>query len=109
MAIKCISKASLNKLSTENLLTEIELLKTLKHENIVELKDFEVRIFCLASFKFSYLVAWSWEIYTTESEIFPKDVSVYDEYVGDVSTCHIVCCMFQGWGTHVTIGTSYAK
>ena len=28
-------------MSTENLLTEIELLKLLKHEHIVELKDFE--------------------------------------------------------------------
>ncbi len=43
-AVKCILKEKLNKVSTENLLTEIELLKTLKHENIVELKDFQVRI-----------------------------------------------------------------
>lgn len=40
VAIKCILKTSLNKKSTENLLTEIELLKKLKHEHIVELKDF---------------------------------------------------------------------
>ena len=42
VAIKCVSKSSLNKASTENLLTEIELLKSLKHEHIVELKDFQV-------------------------------------------------------------------
>ena len=41
-AVKCIEKKSLNKNSTENLLTEIKLLKTFKHEHIVELKDFEV-------------------------------------------------------------------
>merc|ERR1712012_1254050 len=41
VAIKCIEKSSLNKASTENLLTEIQLLKTLKHEHIVELKDFQ--------------------------------------------------------------------
>ena len=43
VAIKCVLKTSLNKKSTENLLTEIELLKKLKHEHIVELKDFLVR------------------------------------------------------------------
>jgi len=42
VAIKCVTKASLNRVSTENLLTEIELLKTLRHEHIVELKDFQV-------------------------------------------------------------------
>ena len=41
-AIKCVLKSSLNKASTENLLTEIELLKKLHHENIVDLKDFQV-------------------------------------------------------------------
>lgn len=41
VAVKCVLKKSLNKISTENLLTEIELLKTLKHEHIVQLKDFE--------------------------------------------------------------------
>ncbi|CAL1526109.1 unnamed protein product, partial [Lymnaea stagnalis] len=40
VAIKCVLKSSLNRASTENLLTEIELLKTLKHEHIVTLKDF---------------------------------------------------------------------
>lgn len=40
VAIKCVLKTSLNKRSTENLLTEIALLKKLKHEHIVELKDF---------------------------------------------------------------------
>ena len=43
VAIKCVMKASLNRVSTDNLLTEIELLKTLRHEHIVELKDFQVR------------------------------------------------------------------
>jgi len=43
VAIKCVTKTSLNRVSTENLLTEIELLKTLRHEHIVELKDFQVR------------------------------------------------------------------
>ena len=41
-AIKCIQKHSLSKSATENLLTEIELLKKLDHEHIVKLKDFEV-------------------------------------------------------------------
>nr|XP_054755712.1 serine/threonine-protein kinase ULK3-like [Lytechinus pictus] len=41
VAIKCVSKKSLNKISTENLLQEIEILKKIKHEYIVELKDFQ--------------------------------------------------------------------
>lgn len=41
VAIKCILKSSLNAISKDNLLTEIELLKTLRHEHIVGLKDFE--------------------------------------------------------------------
>eukprot|EP00057_Strongylocentrotus_purpuratus_P033324 XP_790989.3 PREDICTED: serine/threonine-protein kinase ULK3 [Strongylocentrotus purpuratus] len=41
VAVKCVSKKSLNKLSTENLLQEIEILKKIKHEYIVELKDFQ--------------------------------------------------------------------
>lgn len=41
MAVKCVLKKSLNRLSTENLLTEIELLKLLDHKHIVRLKDFD--------------------------------------------------------------------
>lgn len=41
VAIKCISKKTLNKASVENLLTEIEILKAVHHPHIVELKDFQ--------------------------------------------------------------------
>ncbi|NXN27864.1 ULK3 kinase, partial [Nycticryphes semicollaris] len=41
VAIKCVSKRSLNRVSVENLLTEIEILKTIRHPHIVELKDFQ--------------------------------------------------------------------
>jgi serine/threonine protein kinase len=41
-AIKCIRRSSLNEISTENLLREIEILKSIKHEYIVQLKDFQV-------------------------------------------------------------------
>ncbi|XP_039587686.1 serine/threonine-protein kinase ULK3 isoform X3 [Passer montanus] len=41
VAIKCVNKRSLNRASVENLLTEIEILKTIRHPNIVELKDFQ--------------------------------------------------------------------
>lgn len=47
VAVKCVLKSSLNSISTENLLTEVELLKTLKHENIVQLKDFDVSSMCV--------------------------------------------------------------
>ncbi|XP_055323910.1 serine/threonine-protein kinase ULK3 [Sitodiplosis mosellana] len=39
-AIKCVAKANLSKSSTDNLLREIKLLKTLKHKHIVEMIDF---------------------------------------------------------------------
>nr|XP_032655687.1 serine/threonine-protein kinase ULK3 isoform X4 [Chelonoidis abingdonii] len=41
VAIKCVNKKSLNRASVENLLTEIEILKTVRHPHIVELKDFQ--------------------------------------------------------------------
>lgn len=41
VAIKCVEKSSLTKSATENLLTEIGLLKKLKHEYVVEMKDFQ--------------------------------------------------------------------
>lgn len=42
VAIKCVAKKSLNKASVENLLTEIEILKGIRHPHIVQLKDFQV-------------------------------------------------------------------
>ncbi|XP_075432057.1 LOW QUALITY PROTEIN: serine/threonine-protein kinase ULK3 [Ascaphus truei] len=41
VAVKCVSKKSLNKVSVENLLTEIGILKTVHHPHILELKDFQ--------------------------------------------------------------------
>ncbi|XP_047594482.1 serine/threonine-protein kinase ULK3 isoform X5 [Lutra lutra] len=41
VAIKCVAKKSLNKASVENLLTEIEILKGIRHPHIVHLKDFQ--------------------------------------------------------------------
>lgn len=55
VAIKCIQKSSLSKTATENLLTEIELLKKLDHEHIVKLKDFEVSVTILTTFIFFYV------------------------------------------------------
>ncbi|XP_070543492.1 serine/threonine-protein kinase ULK3-like [Ptychodera flava] len=40
VAVKCVLKSSLNKAATENLLTEIGILKKIKHDYIVKLKDF---------------------------------------------------------------------
>ena len=44
MAVKCIERGKLTKISMENLLTEIEVMKELDHKHIVKLKDFEVFI-----------------------------------------------------------------
>lgn len=41
VAVKVVSKKTLNKTSMENLLTEIEILKTVRHPHIVQLKDFQ--------------------------------------------------------------------
>ncbi|XP_050445773.1 serine/threonine-protein kinase ULK3 [Cataglyphis hispanica] len=40
VAIKCVDKSSLSKSAIDNLVTEIKLLNVLKHEHIVEMKDF---------------------------------------------------------------------
>lgn len=39
-AVKCVAKVNLSKTSTDNLIREIKLLKTLKHTHIVEMVDF---------------------------------------------------------------------
>ncbi|XP_056881370.1 serine/threonine-protein kinase ULK3 isoform X5 [Takifugu flavidus] len=41
VAVKVVAKKTLNKASTENLLTEIEILKSIRHPHIVQLKDFQ--------------------------------------------------------------------
>lgn len=43
VAIKCIERSRLTKVSTENLFTEIKVMRELNHEHIVRLEDFEVR------------------------------------------------------------------
>ena len=40
VAIKVIQKAQMSPSAIDNLITEIRLLKTLKHRHIVEMKDF---------------------------------------------------------------------
>ena len=42
VAIKCIKKKSLSKRGADNLITEIQVLKDLKHRHIVQLYDFTV-------------------------------------------------------------------
>ena len=44
VAVKCIERGKLSKVSMENLLTEIEVMKDLDHKHIVKFKDFEVFI-----------------------------------------------------------------
>lgn len=55
VAVKVVGKKTLNRASTENLLTEIEILKTMSHSHIVQLKDFQVSSFvssrCVSAFK----------------------------------------------------------
>lgn len=41
VAVKCVAKRSLNKASVENLLTEIQILKGVRHPHIVQLRDFQ--------------------------------------------------------------------
>lgn len=40
VAVKCVEKSILSKTATDNLITEIRLLKTLNHKHIVEMKEF---------------------------------------------------------------------
>lgn len=57
-AVKCINRKNLNKTTEDLLINEIKLLKHIKHENIVEMFDFQVkRISCFSfqSFWYSFL------------------------------------------------------
>lgn len=40
LAIKCVDKSKLSKTAVDNIITEIRLLKALKHPHIVEMKEF---------------------------------------------------------------------
>ncbi len=55
-AIKCINRKALNKTTEDLLINEIKLLKHIKHENIVEMYDFQVNeILCFFIIPFSSL------------------------------------------------------
>jgi serine/threonine-protein kinase ULK/ATG1 len=41
VAVKCVEKKQLSGAAVDNIITEITLLKKLKHEYIVEMKDFQ--------------------------------------------------------------------
>lgn len=61
VAIKKIQKGRLNPASVENILLEIEILKSIKHDFIVEMKDFTV---CWSLGIFHVRTLWlCWEIY----------------------------------------------
>jgi len=42
LAVKCIERRRLTKVSMENLITEIKVMREMDHKHIVKLKDFEV-------------------------------------------------------------------
>ena len=46
VAVKCIKRNRLTHSSMENILTEIEVMKQLQHEYIVQLTEFEVSYCC---------------------------------------------------------------
>ncbi len=60
-AIKCINRKSLTKTTQDLLINEIKLLKHIKHDNIVEMYDFQVNKFCfLFCLKF-YFSFFKWD------------------------------------------------
>lgn len=54
--MKVVGKKTLNKASTENLLTEIEILKTIRHPHIVQLKDFQVSALTVVRSMVAYIL-----------------------------------------------------
>jgi serine/threonine-protein kinase ULK/ATG1 len=54
-AIKCINRKSLTKTTEDLLINEIKILKHIKHENIVEMYDFQVNKI-VKSFFFRYFI-----------------------------------------------------
>ena len=58
-AIKCINRKSLNKTTEDLLINEIKLLKHIKHENIVEMFDFQVEkknLFVVVALRYSFFL-----------------------------------------------------
>ena len=58
-AIKCINRKTLTKTTGDLLINEIKLLKEIKHENIVEMYDFQVvKYYCNVKF---YYFSCQWD------------------------------------------------
>jgi serine/threonine protein kinase len=55
-AIKCINRKSLTKTTQDLLINEIKLLKHIKHDNIVEMYDFQVNKFVFVLFEILFFI-----------------------------------------------------
>ncbi|GCB71770.1 hypothetical protein scyTo_0008920 [Scyliorhinus torazame] len=97
VAIKCVSKKSLNKASVENLLTEIEILKTVRHPHIVQLKDFQISL--LVSF-YPRLSASALQ-YLHQRNISHLDLKPQNVLLSSFSTPHLKLADF-GFAQHMS-------
>ncbi|XP_026466317.1 serine/threonine-protein kinase ULK3-like [Ctenocephalides felis] len=96
VAIKCILKGNLSGSAVDNIISEIKLLKTLKHEHIVEMIDFlwdEKHIFiimeyCTAGDLSSYIKKQTClpELYC---KIFLQQLALALKYMQEHNICHL--------------------
>ncbi|XP_053693406.1 serine/threonine-protein kinase ULK3 [Sabethes cyaneus] len=94
-AIKCVEKASLSKSAVDNIITEISLLKKLKHQHIVEMKDFlwdERFIYIVMEYcnggSLSGYIRQKQQLSETTCRIFLRQLALALRYMRQNDVCH---------------------
>ncbi|KAK2587334.1 hypothetical protein KPH14_003051 [Odynerus spinipes] len=96
VAIKCVDKSTLSKSAINNLVTEINLLKILNHEYIVEMKDFfwdEGRIYIVMEFcdggDLSNFIRRRHKLPESVCRRFLQQLALALRYLRDHNVCHM--------------------
>ncbi|XP_015120414.1 serine/threonine-protein kinase ULK3 [Diachasma alloeum] len=96
VAIKCVDSTTLSKSAIDNLLTEINLLKILKHENIVSMKDFfwhEGRIYIVMEYcdggDLSSFIKRKSQLPETVCRKFLQQLALALRYLRSHNVCHM--------------------
>ncbi|XP_011314362.1 serine/threonine-protein kinase ULK3 isoform X2 [Fopius arisanus] len=96
VAIKCVDSTSLSKSAIENLLCEINLLKILKHENIVRMEDFfyhEGRIYIVMEYcnagDLSSFIKRKSQLPETVCRKFLQQLALALRYMRSHNVCHM--------------------
>ncbi|XP_012527854.1 serine/threonine-protein kinase ULK3 [Monomorium pharaonis] len=96
VAVKCVDKSSLSKSAVDNLVTEIKLLRVLKHEHIVEMRDFfwdEGHIYIVMEFcdggDLSSFIKKKHKLPESTCRRFLQQLALALKYLRDHNVCHM--------------------